>query len=77
MLVVNGILENGVFIPNKPLFNLKGRQSATLTITQNEEIERQERIIAWKQFGEAILNSDEKLEGKPERINFRNLEEVI
>ena len=77
MLVVDGFLENGVFIPNKPLVDVKGRQSATLTVTLNEEIERQERILAWRQFGETILNSDEKLEGEPERFKFRNLEEVI
>jgi hypothetical protein len=67
MLVVEGFLENGVFIPNKPLINVKGRQNATLTITENEEKEQQEWITAWRQFGEAILNSDEELEGEPGR----------
>jgi predicted DNA-binding antitoxin AbrB/MazE fold protein len=77
MLVVEGFLENGVFIPNKPLVALEGRQYATLTITENEEKERQERITAWRQFGEAIINSDEELEGEPERLRFRSVEEII
>jgi len=68
MLVVDGIFENGVFVPNKPLLEIKGRQNATLTISTNEETDRQERIMAWKQFGEAIINSDEKLEGEPDAL---------
>ncbi|MDR1838191.1 MAG: hypothetical protein LBQ93_01195 [Treponema sp.] len=54
MLVVEGFLENGVFVPQKPLADIKGRLNATLTITENEEKERQERITAWRQFGEAV-----------------------
>ena len=77
MLVVNGFLENGVFIPNKPLFDIKGRQNATLTITLDEEIERQERITAWRKFGETVLNCDEKLEGEPERLKLRSIKELI
>jgi hypothetical protein len=76
MLVVEGFFENGVFVPHKPLVDVKGRQNATLTITENEEKERQERITAWRQFGEAILNSDEVLEGEPERFRFRPFEEI-
>ena len=37
MLIVDGIFENGVFIPNKPLSNLSGRQNATLTIDDNPD----------------------------------------
>jgi len=77
MLVVEGFLENGVFVPHKPLFNVKGRQNATLTITENSGNERLERMAAWRQFGEAILNSDEVLEGEPERFRFRPFEEKI
>ncbi|MCL2270144.1 MAG: hypothetical protein FWC24_02260 [Treponema sp.] len=77
MLVVEGFLENGVFIPNKPLTDVKGRQYATLTITENEEKERQEQITAWRQFGEAVLTSNEKLEGEPERFHFRTIEEAV
>ena len=77
MLIVDGFLENGVFIPNKPIIDVKGRQSATLTISTNDEIDRQDQIFAWKQFGEAILNSNEELVGSPERIKFKDIEEII
>ena len=70
MLVVEGFFENGVFIPQKPLVDVKGRLNATLTIAEDEEKERLERITAWRQFGEAVLNSDEVLEGEPERFRF-------
>ena len=75
MLVIEGFLENGVFIPNRPLTDVKGRQSATLTIAENEEKERQDRISAWQQFSKAVLDSDEALEGEPERLRFRSLKE--
>jgi len=74
MLVVDGFFENGIFVPQKPLVDVKGRLNATLTITENEEKEQQERITAWRQFGEAVLNSDEVLEGEPERFRFRVFE---
>ena len=74
MLVVEGFFENGVFVPQKPLVDIKGRLNATLTITEDEEKERQERVTAWRQFGEAVLNSDEVLEGEPERFRFRTIE---
>ena len=77
MLIVDGFLENGVFIPNKPLVDVKGRRNATLTVSTNDEIDRQEQILAWKQFGETILKSDEKLMGNPERIKLRDIEEAI
>jgi len=77
MLIIEGFLENGVFTPNKPLSNVIGRHNATLTIAANEENEKQERINAWRQFGDAILNSDEELQGEPERLRFKKLEEVI
>jgi hypothetical protein len=73
MLVIQGFFENGVFVPNQPLTGIKGRQNATLTINEDEENERQERIMAWRQFGEAVLSSDEVLEGEPERFQFRPL----
>jgi len=39
MLVVNGFLENGVFVPEKPLaaLNVRGRQRAVLNIDNASE----------------------------------------
>lgn len=77
MLIVDGFLENGVFIPNKPLVDIKGRQSATLTVSTSDEIDRQVHIAAWEKFGEAILSSSEELQGEPERIKLREIEAMI
>ena len=74
MLIVEGFLENGVFIPKKPLVDVTGRLNATLTITEYEEKEQQEQITAWQQFGEAVLSSNEVLVGEPERFQFRDIE---
>ena len=76
MLVVNGFFENGVFIPEKPLAGIKGRQRAVLNIDETDKDERQERLAAWQEFSRAIRASDEKLEGEPERIRFRTPEET-
>ena len=74
MLVINGFFENGVFVPEKPLANIEGRQKAILRIECGEE--KLERINAWKEFSLAIKSSDEALEGEPERINFRTPEQI-
>jgi NH3-dependent NAD+ synthetase len=76
MLVVNGFFENGVFVPEKPLANIKGRQRAILNIDEIGKNEKQERLNAWREFSQAIRASDEELSGEPERIRFRTLEEI-
>ena len=76
MLVVNGFFENGVFIPERPLANIKGRQRATLNIEETSKDEKQERLNAWQEFSRIIRSSDEVLEGEPERIHFRTPEET-
>jgi hypothetical protein len=76
MLVVSGFLENGVFVPEKPLANIKGRQRAVLNIDETDKNERQERLDAWREFSRAIRVSNEELSGDPEKIRFRSLEEI-
>jgi hypothetical protein len=74
MLVVNGFFENGVFVPEKPPANIKGRQKAVLRII--DEDDKQQRLNAWREFSLAIKASDEVLEGEPDRIRFRTAEEI-
>jgi len=74
MLVVNGFIENGVFIPEKPLNGINGRQKAVLSIEREDE--KQQRASAWKVFSQAIKTSNEVLEGEPERIRFRTPEDI-
>jgi hypothetical protein len=81
MLVIDGFFENGVFVPEKSLAELipsqmKGRQKAVLNILETDNDEKQERIKAWHEFSKAIKNSDEILEGEPQRIRFRTPEEL-
>ena len=76
MLVVYGFLENGVFVPEKPLVSIKGRQRAVLSIGQTSADEKQERLSAWREFSRAIRTSTEVLEGEPERISFKTPEEI-
>ena len=71
MLIIEGFFENGVFVPEKPLVNIKGRQRAILSID-----EKQERLNAWREFSQAIRASDEILEGEPKKMFFRTPEEI-
>jgi predicted DNA-binding antitoxin AbrB/MazE fold protein len=76
MLVVNGFFENGVFIPEKPLVDIKGRQRAVLNIDETDRNEKQERLSAWQEFSRVIRTNNELLEGEPQRIRFRTPEEI-
>ena len=76
MLVVNGFFENGVFVPEKPLANIKGRQKAVLNIEETGKDDKQNRLKAWQEFSYAIRTSDEVLEGEPQRIRFRTPQEI-
>jgi predicted DNA-binding antitoxin AbrB/MazE fold protein len=76
MLIVNGFFENGVFIPEKPLNNIKGRQRAILNIEETGKDDKQNRLRAWQEFSYAIRTSDEVLEGEPQRIRFRTSQEI-
>jgi len=76
MLVIEGFLENGVFVPEKPLANIKGRQKAVLSIDDTGINEAQKRLNAWREFSQAIRASDEILEGQPEKMRFKTPEEI-
>jgi len=76
MLIIDGFFENGVFVPERPLVNIKGRQKATLRIEESNKDDKMERLSAWRKFSCAIRASDEVLEGEPERTRFRTPEEI-
>jgi len=76
VLVVEGFLENGVFVPEKPLAEIKGRQKAILRIGEADKSDEQDRLNAWQEFSQGIRTSNETLEGEPERIRFRSSEET-
>jgi predicted DNA-binding antitoxin AbrB/MazE fold protein len=76
MLVVNGFFENGVFVPEKPLANIKGRQRAVLNIDETDKNKNHERLSSWQEFSRVIRTNNELLEGEPQRIHFRTPEEI-
>jgi predicted DNA-binding antitoxin AbrB/MazE fold protein len=76
MLVINGIFENGVFVPEKPLVNIKGRQRAILNIDETDKDEKQEHLNAWREFSHTIRTSNETLEGEPQRIRLKTPQEI-
>jgi hypothetical protein len=76
MLVVSGFFENGEFVPDMPLANIKGRQRAVLNIEEMDDGKKQARINAWREFSRAVRASDEVLEGEPERVRFRTPEQI-
>jgi hypothetical protein len=43
MLVVEGFFENGVFVPEKPLPGIAGRQRAVLNIDNTGETDNEKR----------------------------------
>ncbi len=43
MLVINGFFENGVFVPEKPLTHIKGRQRASLSIEETDKHPKDEK----------------------------------
>jgi len=76
VLVVEGFLESDVFVPEKPLANIKGRQKAILRIEGTGYPDEEDRLNGWREFSKAIRTSNETLEGDPGRIRFRSPEET-
>jgi predicted DNA-binding antitoxin AbrB/MazE fold protein len=91
MLVINGFIENGVFIPNQPI-PIQKRMEASLEIKDVSKIEdkkagsyrtvkeisQKENRSAWEEFEKAIRGiTDEDLpDDFPTRIKFRTPEEI-
>ena len=56
MLVVNGFFEDGVFIPEKPIIAVKGRQRAVLNIdntgetAEEKDMKKQEAFYLFSQY---------------------------
>ena len=47
-----------------------------MLVDETEKNEKQKRLNAWQEFSCEIRTNNEPLEGEPERICFRNPEEV-
>jgi len=75
MLVVDGFFENGVFIPEKPITTIKGRQRAVLNIDSTDETSEEKRAKGQEAFRRltkylGILPAD--FDYKKELAEYRN-----
>jgi predicted DNA-binding antitoxin AbrB/MazE fold protein len=75
MLIVDGFFENGVFVPEKPLTAVPGRQRAVLSIDTTDETDEEKRARrekAYQHFSQyrGILPPD--FDYKKELSNYRN-----
>jgi predicted DNA-binding antitoxin AbrB/MazE fold protein len=80
MLVINGFIENGVFIPNQPI-PIQERRGALLKIEDISKTEEEKRRLnneAWDIFLKEIKNIEEELpDDFPIRMgNFRTPEKL-
>ena len=77
MLVIQGFFENGVFTPSEPVFGVRGRQEATLTIQEiGGKNETQEQARIWTEILKDLRSCKEELTGEPDKIHLRTPEEV-
>jgi hypothetical protein len=78
LLTFQGYFEAGQFVADTPN-QIPERRKTIVTVldeTVNKEHERENYIAYWNKIIEDIQNSDEALEGEPERICFRTPEEI-
>jgi hypothetical protein len=74
MLIITGIFENERFIPDKPV---SIPQKKRVRVTIEEDINAETKPVnKWREIGEAIMNCDEELSGKPQPIQFRTIAEM-
>jgi len=78
MLTVQGYFEAGYFITDTPIQIPEGRKTiiTILDETIDKKNKRENYIAYWNKIIDDIKNSDEVLEGEPERICFKNPEEI-
>ena len=78
LLAVEGYFKDGRFIPNTPVHIPEGKKTIVTVLDEavNEEKERKAYKKLWDEIIDEIENSDEALEGEPERLRFRSPEET-
>jgi hypothetical protein len=78
MLSIQGYFEAGRFITDTSV-SIPERKKTIITVLDeniDDDKERAKRIKLWGEIIEEIRSCDEKLEGEPERIKFREPEEL-
>jgi RAB protein geranylgeranyltransferase component A len=78
LLTFQGYFEAGQFIADTPV-HIPERHKTIVTVldeTVDPEAEQEAHKKLWEKIVEDIQNSDEVLEGEPERLHFRTPEET-
>jgi hypothetical protein len=77
-LTIQGYFEEGQFISDTPIRIPEGRKTiiTVLDETIDKRGERGNYIAYWNKIINDIQNCDEVLEDEPERVHFRNPEEI-
>lgn len=78
LLTVQGCFKSGRFIADTPIQIPDGRKTIITVLDEkvDTENERKNYIEYWNKIIEDIQNSDEALEGEPERIGFKTPKEI-
>jgi hypothetical protein len=78
LLVFEGYFEAGRFVTDAPVHIPEGKKTIVTVLDEavNKDKERENYVAYWNKIIEDIQNSDEVLEGEPERIHFKTPEEI-
>ncbi|MDR1804225.1 MAG: DUF104 domain-containing protein [Treponema sp.] len=78
LLTVEGYFENGRFIPNTSIHIPEGKKTIVTILDEEVNKEKEQKMYKklWDEIIDEIENSDEALEGEPERLRFRTPEET-
>jgi hypothetical protein len=78
MLAFQGYFQSGRFVTDFPV-QIPERKKTIVTVLDesvDEDRERKTSQMLWNEIIDEIENSDEMLEGEPERLHFRSPEET-
>jgi hypothetical protein len=78
LLTFQGYFEAGQFVADTPIQIPEGRKTIITVLDEkvDKANEREDYRAYWNKIIEDIQNSDEVLEGEPERICFKTPEEI-
>jgi hypothetical protein len=78
MLAFQGYFQSGRFVTDTPVQIPERKKTIVTVLDENvdEDRERKAYQILWDEIIDEIENSDETLEGEPERLHFRSPEET-
>jgi hypothetical protein len=78
LLTFQGYFEAGQFVADTPIQIPEGRKTIITVLDEKVDRanEREDYRVYWNRIIEDIQNSDEVLEGEPERICFKTPEEI-